>query len=98
MAAPRHQAAKPSKAAIAAFDAHAGMIGDGLLREDEAEGLAGALPQLAKLADRMGVLQRPVIEWSKEEMMRFLAMAVRAAVPLISISHHDPDFNDRMPF
>lgn len=98
MAAPYRGRAKPSEAAIAAFNGHADQPGDGLLRQDEADGLAGALPQLAKLCDTMGVMEKPIIEWSPQEMMRFLALAVRAAVPLVAISHLDPNFNDRIPF
>lgn len=87
-----------SKAAVAAFDAHLSLPGDGLLRADEDEALRTVMPQLANLARQMGVMDKPVIEWSPEEMMRFLAMAVRAALPIVSITHHDPDMNDRMPF
>lgn len=90
--------AKPSRAALAAFDGHARLNNDALLREDEASNLLGVLPKLFDVAVEMGVADKPLTEWSREELMRFLALAVRSAMPLLAVSHHDPEFNDRIPF
>lgn len=68
------------------------------LRADEAERLRASLGALAQLADHMGVMHRPILEWSQPEMMRFLAGAVRAAMPIETITHFSPDFDDRIPF
>jgi hypothetical protein len=46
----------------------------------------------------MGVLSAPISEWQREEILRFLTLAVRAAVPIREIYHHSPDLNDRLPF
>jgi hypothetical protein len=46
----------------------------------------------------MNVTHRPISEWSREEMLRFLTLAVRAAVPLRQIHHGDPGLSDRLPF
>lgn len=97
-AANRRPAPAPSRAVLAALDGHADMIGDGLLRDDEMVGLQAAMPQLAALARTMGVIDKPVIEWTPEEMMRFLCLAVRAAMPINKITHHSADMNDRLPF
>lgn len=56
--------------------------GEGLLTEDEHHGLVAALPRLGDLCVDMRVANKPIGEWSKEEIMRFLTIAVRAAVPL----------------
>jgi hypothetical protein len=60
--------------------------GDMLLTEDEMTGLQGALPKLFELAEDMGCSEKPLSEWSKEEVMRFLVIAIRAAVPLRVVS------------
>jgi len=86
------------KSAQTAFDRHVAEVSDGLLSADEEGGLRACLPRLADLAERMGVLTTPVNEWRPEEMLRFLTLAVRAAVPLRAMTHHDPAFSDRMPF
>lgn len=57
-------------------------VGEGLLTDDELRGLQASLPKLAELANEMGCTAKPVTQWSRQEMMRFLAIAVRAAVPL----------------
>lgn len=98
MGKPAYAGAKPSRAALAAFDGHAGMIGDGLLREDEEANLSAALPKLFDLAQTMSVADKPLTEWRREEVMRFLALAVRTAMPLVTVSHHSADFDDRIPF
>lgn len=87
-----------TKAVTAAFDHHVAQISEGLLSAEEEGGLRAALPRLADLAELMGVLDRPVKEWTGPEMLRFLTLAVRAAVPLRHIHHGDPDLNDRLPF
>jgi hypothetical protein len=48
----------------------------------------------------MGCLVKPLDDWEREEIMRFLTLAVRAAVPLRSASEHDAfrNFNDEVPF
>ncbi len=56
--------------------------GDMLLTEDELGGLTRALPKLFELAEDMGCSGKPLDEWGKEEIMRFLTIAIRAAVPL----------------
>lgn len=60
--------------------------GDGLLTEDELTGLEAALPRLFGLAVEMGVAGKPLTAWSKQEIMRFLVIALRAAVPLRVVS------------
>lgn len=103
MAAPRRAPSKPelspaARAMMAELDGHVTTIGDGLLRVDEEIGLKAALPKLAALASEMGVMDKAIIDWSPEEMMRFLALAVRAAMPISRITHHSADFNDRIPW
>ena len=60
--------------------------GDMLLTEDEIGGLQAALSRLFSLAEDMGCADKPLTEWSREEVMRFLTIAVRAAVPLRVVS------------
>lgn len=60
--------------------------GDMLLTEDEMSGLIAALPRLADLATDMRCIDKPIVDWKREEMMRFLTIAVRAAVPLRVVS------------
>lgn len=74
--------AERTRAAHAALDAALGEIGEGLLTEDELRGLTASLSKLGELAADMGCVDKPINEWSREEMMRFLSIAVRAAVPL----------------
>lgn len=74
------------------------MSRDGILTADEEGGLIKALPRLATLAHEMGVADKPVAEWRREEMMCFLTRAVRAAVPIRKHDHFDPDLNDTIPF
>jgi hypothetical protein len=92
--------AKPSKAALAAFGGGSGPPPPkvGLLRDDEREGLQAAMPQLAALARAMGVIDKPVLEWSPDEMLCFLGAAVRFAMPIRVVTNHSPDFNDDIPF
>jgi hypothetical protein len=87
-----------SNAALTAFDHHIAQVSEGLLSTEEEGGLRAVLPRLAELAELMGVIDRPVKEWTGPEMMRFLTLAVRAAVPLRQIHHGDPDLSDRLPF
>jgi hypothetical protein len=90
------------RAAVAqkGFDHLVAQISDGLLTTDEEAGLRACLPKLAELAEKMGCLEKPLSDWKPEEMMRFLVLAVRSAVPLRSVSDHDAyhRFNDDIPF
>lgn len=72
--------------AQATLDRMLAEIGEGLLTEDELSGLTAALPKLFELATEMNVIGKPISEWSKQEMMRFLVIAVRGAVPLRIVS------------
>lgn len=65
-----------------ALDEALAEIGEGLLTEDELRGLTACLPRLAKLAAEMGCVDKPMGLWKREEMMRFLTIAIRGAVPL----------------
>lgn len=56
--------------------------GNCIMTEDEISGMEAALPRLITLAEELGVLAKPLNEWSRQEVMRFLALGVRAAVPL----------------
>lgn len=96
---------RPSKAlrekvAQTGFDRMVEQVSDGLLTADEEAGLRACLPKLAQLAETMGVLEKPLSDWGKEEMLRFLTLAVRSAVPLRSLQDHDAfhRFNDAIPF
>ena len=71
---------------------------DGLLSADEEAGLKACLPKLAKHAADMGVAEKPVSEWRREEMMSFLTHAVRAAVPLRVNGLMSKDLSDAIPF
>lgn len=68
------------------------------LTDEEHERLVEALPRLAQYADEMGVLARPITEWSREEMLAFMSGAIRAANPIRVLTHHDPAMSDRIPF
>lgn len=74
--------AERTRAAHAALDAALAEIGEGLLTDDELNGLTASLPKLGELAADMGCVDKPIGEWSRQEMMRFLSIAVRGAVPL----------------
>lgn len=79
----------------------AGDVSDGLLSAEEEGGLTAALPRLASLATELGVMDKPLAAWGREEMLRFLTLAVRAAVPLRSMCGDPfltPDLNDKIPF
>lgn len=91
-------AERRAKAVNAAFDDYVGKLSDGLLSSEEEGGLVAALPRLFELCEVMNVTHRPISEWSREEMLRFLTLAVRAAVPLRQIHHGDPGLSDRLPF
>jgi len=71
-----------------------------VLSVEEERGLAAALPSLRAFAEEMGVIDVPLGEWSREQIMRFLALAVRAAVPLRVLPDHQAfrEFNDTIPF
>jgi hypothetical protein len=89
-----------AKVAQAGFDRMVGQISDGLLTTDEEAGLRACLPRLAALAETMGCLEKPLSEWSPEEMLRFLTLAIRAAVPLRTVHDHESfhQFSDEIPF
>ncbi len=91
-------AGQRARAVNAAFDAHVNAISEGLLSSEEESGLVAALPRLFELTEIMGVTNRPIGDWSREEMLRFLTLAVRAAVPLRHIHHGDPGLSDRLPW
>ncbi len=91
-------AERRAKAVNAAFDDYVGKLSDGLLSSEEEGGLLAALPRLFELTEEMGVTARPIGDWSREEMLRFLTCAVRAAVPLRHIHHGDPGLSDRLPW
>lgn len=71
-----------------------------ILTAEEERGLACALPQLREFAERMGCISEPLGEWSREQVMRFLALAIRSAVPLRALPDHEAfrEFSDRVPF
>jgi hypothetical protein len=91
---------KLDAAAAVTFARHTEHGWQELLTADEERYLAHALPQLAAFAEQLGVAQKRISDWSREEMMRFLALAVRAAVPLRSLSDHHSyrEFSDEIPF
>jgi len=61
-------------------------VGNAIMTEDEITGMEAALPRLIELAEELRILDKPLNEWSRQEVMRFLAIAVRAAVPLRVVS------------
>lgn len=71
-----------------------------VLTAEEERGLAVALPVLRALAEEMGVINEPLGQWSRPQIMRFLACAVRAAVPLRALPDHEAfrEYSDRIPF
>lgn len=91
---------KLQQQASLAFDAMAEQSWQQLLSVTEERNLAHCLPKLAKLAEQMGVSETPVCDWQKEQMLQFLAMAIRCANPFLS----PPDaaayreFSDDLPF
>ena len=78
--------AERKRVAQATLDQLLMQVGDGLLSEDELSGLEHGLGRLFELATEMGISDKPLTEWSKVEVMRFLAIGVRAAVPLRVVS------------
>lgn len=78
--------AEAKRVAQATLDQLLVECGDMLLTEDEISGLSAALPRLFTLAEDMGVVEKPLPDWGREEIMRFLTIAVRAAVPLRVVS------------
>ena len=71
-----------------------------VLTAEEERGLAAALPSLRAWAEQAGCVSEPLGEWSREQVMRFLALAVRAAVPLRTLPDHSAfrELNDEIPF
>ena len=71
-----------------------------VLTAEEERGLAAALPSLRGWATAEGCINTPMGAWEREQMMRFLALAVRAAVPLRALPDHQAfrEFSDEIPF
>ena len=71
-----------------------------VLTAEEERGLAKALPALRAWAEQAGCIDAPLGEWTKPQIMTFLALAVRAAVPLRTLPDHEAfrEFNDSVPF
>lgn len=71
-----------------------------VLTAEEERGLAASLSALRAWAEQAGVVNKPLGEWEREEIMRFLALAVRCAVPLRALPDHEAfrEFNDQVPF
>lgn len=71
-----------------------------VLTAEEERGLAVALPALRAFAEELGVVALPIGEWERSQVMRFLALAVRAAVPLRALPDHHAfrEFSDEIPF
>lgn len=71
-----------------------------VLTAEEERGLSASLGALRAWAEQAGCISRPLDDWSREEVMRFLALAVRAAVPLRSLPDHAAfrEFSDEVPF
>lgn len=71
-----------------------------VLSAEEERGLIAALPALRVFAEQMGCISQPLGDWSREQIMRFLALAVRSAVPLRALPDHQAfrEFSDEIPF
>lgn len=71
-----------------------------VLTAEEERGLAAALPSLRAFATETGCIDAPLDDWTREQVMRFLALAVRAAVPLRALPDHQAfrEFSDDVPF
>lgn len=71
-----------------------------VLTAEEERGLAAGLGNLRALATTMGCIDKPIGEWGRNEIMRFLALAVRAAVPLRTLPDHEAfrTLSDDCPF
>jgi hypothetical protein len=100
MAAKDTHRERQNGAVIAALDVLAAHPFNEVLTAEEERGLATALPSLHAWATQAGVIDKPLSAWSKELMMRFLALAVRSAVPLRSLPDHEAfrRFSDEVPF
>lgn len=71
-----------------------------VLTAEEERGLTAALPSLRAFAEEMGCINEPLGGWSRPQIMRFLALAIRAAVPLRTLPDHESfrEFSDAVPF
>lgn len=71
-----------------------------VLTAEEERGLAVALPALRKWTEDAGLVATPLGEWPRDCVLRFLALAVRAAVPLRALPDHHAfrEFSDTLPF
>mgnify|MGYP006935474337 CR=1 FL=1 len=70
-----------------------------VLTAEEERGLSVALPILRGFAEQMGCIDTPLGGWSREQIMRFLALAIRSAVPLRTLPDHEAfrEFSDECP-
>lgn len=72
------------------------------LSEEEKRGLRANFAQLFEIAVALGVDARPLREWSEQELTVFLSAAIRAAVPLRTITEGrgflTANFDDEIPF
>lgn len=85
---------------VATLDVLAAHPFNEVLTVEEERGLAVALPQLRAWAEKAGCINEPLGEWSREQIMRFLALAIRSAVPLRAAPDHEAFriLNDECPF
>ena len=90
--------AERKRVAQATLDQLLMQVGDGLLTEDELSGIEHGLPRLFELATEMGIAEKPMTEWSKQEVVRFISIAVRAAVPLRVLSFTIATDDGEIPF
>lgn len=71
-----------------------------LLTLSEARNLKTCLPKLAEMVGQMGIIDKPLCDWSREQILTFLTLAVRVANPLLAVDMADAmvDFDDEIPF
>lgn len=88
------------ESAGAAFDQFAEHRSEELLTVTEERNLNSTLPKLRKLAEQMGVIDTPLGEWSRDQIMQFLTMAIRCANPILSPTDALclREFDDEIPF
>ena len=73
---------------------------DEVLTAEEERGLAVALPTIRQWLATAGLLTVPMDDWGKQDVMRFMALVVRAAVPLRVLPDHEAfrELSDELPF
>lgn len=98
--APRTQKQRQDTAIVASLEVLAAHPFNEVLTAEEERGLAVALPSLRSWAEAAGCIDAPLGEWTKPQIMTFLALAVRAAVPLRALPDHEAfrEFSDAVPF